>query len=294
MNTDQPALIPYLRALITVTHLGSLLTLSELLRGQALAFAAPLAAGALMWLLAAPLTSLFCRGGRCRPPRWTALLLTALTLLHAAVILSVTASYLSATFLHHTPRWALLALLLAVPVSALFRTEGALMRLCRLVFPALALMVGLILFYQTQWQELTAILAALPYEEISSLPEPVLLTLLLVYLNPTVATPLLFGEATEESWLRASRQGILLSAVTLSLLLLLPVTALGLPLYEAPTHPLYSAGNAIIHGTPLVRVDTLLSTIVLFSVLTDLCLTARAVRLVLREFGIGERLLRES
>ncbi|MBQ3077942.1 MAG: hypothetical protein IJC43_08800, partial [Clostridia bacterium] len=126
------------------------------------------------------------------------------------------------------------------------------------------------------------------------LPGPVLLTLLLVYLNPTVATPLLFGEATEESWLRASRQGILLSAVTLSLLLLLPVTALGLPLYEAPTHPLYSAGNAIIHGTPLVRVDTLLSTIALFSVLTDLCLTARAVRLVLREFGIGERLLRES
>ena len=65
-------------------------------------------------------------------------------------------------------------------------------------------------------------------------------------------------------------------------MMLMPVVTLGIPLFETLPHPLYSAANMVVHGTPLIRVDTLLSTVFAFSIYTDLTLCMQTLRLTLR------------
>ena len=62
MKSGETAPIPYMRALFTSTHLGSLLVASELLTGQCLAFVALALAGAAFQLLLPLLSKLCFRG----------------------------------------------------------------------------------------------------------------------------------------------------------------------------------------------------------------------------------------
>ena len=256
-----------MHALFTSTHLGSLLVASELLTGQCLAFVALALAGAAFQLLLPLLSKLCFRGpGQTStlPFRWK-WPLCLLCLVHGGIVLWVAATYIHATFLPHTPIWALLLLMLLVPLYSLGRSDAAIMRLSRLIFPVTILLIFLVLFYQTQW---------------SSLPGT--LHLFLIFLNPVVATPLIFPDIPKKDFLTSQRQAALLSSLLIGLMLLMPVTTLGIPLFKALPHPLYAAANIVVHGTPLLRVDTLLSTVLAFSTFTDLVLCAQSLRVTLR------------
>lgn len=121
MKSGETAPIPYMRALFTSTHLGSLLVASELLTGQCLAFVALALAGAAFQLLLPLLSKLCFRGpGQTStlPFRWK-WPLCLLCLVHGGIVLWVAATYIHATFLPHTPIWALLLLMLLVPLYSL-------------------------------------------------------------------------------------------------------------------------------------------------------------------------------
>ena len=284
MKSGETAPIPYMRALFTSTHLGSLLVASELLTGQCLAFVALALAGAAFQLLLPLLSKLCFRGpGQTStlPFRWK-WPLCLLCLVHGGIVLWVAATYIHATFLPHTPIWALLLLMLLVPLYSLGRSDAAIMRLSRLIFPVTILLIFLVLFYQTQWSSLPGTLQSLPWSEANALPRQGLLLLFLIFLNPVVATPLIFPDIPKKDFLTSQRQAALLSSLLIGLMLLMPVTTLGIPLFKALPHPLYAAANIVVHGTPLLRVDTLLSTVLAFSTFTDLVLCAQSLRVTLR------------
>ena len=284
MNSRENAPIPYMRALFTSTHLGSLLVASELLTSQCLAFVALFLAGAAFQLLLPLLSRLCFRGpgqSSTLPLSWK-WPLCLLCLIHGGVVLWVGASYVHATFLPHTPEWALLILILVVPLYSLGRSDAAIMRLSRLIFPVTIFLIFLVLFYQTQWSSLPNTLKSLPWSEATSLPQQGLLLLFLIFLNPAVATPLIFPDVPKKDFLTSKRQAALLSSLFIGLMLLMTVTTLGIPLFKALPHPLYAAANIVVHGTPLLRVDTLLSTVLAFSTFTDLAVCAQALRITFR------------
>ena len=185
MKSGETAPIPYMSALFTSTHLGSLLVASELLTGQCLAFIALALAGAAFQLLLPLLSKLCFRGpGQTStlPFRWK-WPLCLLCLVHGGIVLWVAATYIHATFLPHTPIWALLLLMLLVPLYSLGRSDAAIMRLSRLIFPVTILLIFLVLFYQTQWSSLPGTLQSLPWSEANALPRQGLLLLFLIFLN---------------------------------------------------------------------------------------------------------------
>ena len=293
MNKNETLPDSYLCTLLTVSMLGSLLSASKLLEGRCLAFAALAIAGILMLFLSPLLLKLISLAGRKQGRLPLSLLwtLTALSLLHGALISYFTIVHLRATFLPHTPIWALSALLFAAPILSLRHSEATLMRLSRLQFPSILFLLFVTLCYQTQWKRLFVILRSLPWQEANDLPKQSLLLLLVVFLNPAVATPILFPDFSPHLFLRVQRQGIFFATFLLSAMLLMPVTTLGVPVFQALPNPLYWAANIVIHGTPLIRVDVLLNTVILFATLTDLSLCLQTLRFTLnRQRGQKEML----
>ena len=284
MMRDEVAPIPYMRALLTSAQLGSLLVASELLSEQSLAFVALFLAGGVMLVLL-PLLSKLCFRGTTEkntlslPVKW---ILCLLTLAHGGVVLWVTLRYLNATFLPHTPKWGLALLMAVVPLYSLRRSDAAMMRLSRLLFPVTIFLIFLTLGYQTQWSSLVQTISTLPWWEATYLPKQTLMLLCLIFLNPMVSTPLIFPDIPRKDFLTSQRHAVLVSSLLIGLMMLMPVVTLGIPLFETLPHPLYSAANMVVHGTPLIRVDTLLSTVFAFSIYTDLTLCMQTLRLTLR------------
>ena len=106
------------------------------------------------------------------------------------------------------------------------------MRLSRLIFPVTIFLIFLVLFYQTQWSSLPNTLKSLPWSEATSLPQQGLLLLFLIFLNPAVATPLIFPDVPKKDFLTSQRQAALLSSLFIGLMLLMTVTTLGIPLFH--------------------------------------------------------------
>ncbi|MBQ6000251.1 MAG: hypothetical protein IJL15_01810 [Clostridia bacterium] len=286
MNRNETTPYSYLSALLTVSLLGSLLSASKLLEGSCLAFAALAIAGALMLLLAPlflRLLSLLCLE-KGRFPLSLMWFLTGLSLLHGAVISYFTILNLHTTFLPHTPILALSALLLAAPLVSLRHSDATLFRLSHLLLPSITLLLLVTLYCQTQWRQILGILRSLPWQEARDLPKQSLLMLALVFLNPAVSTSMLFPDLDPDIFLKIQRKGVFAATLALSVMLLMPVTTLGVPLFQSVRDPLYWAADVVIHGTPLVRVDALLNTVIFFTTLTDLSLCLQTLRVTLREW----------
>lgn len=271
---------PFAVATLTLLQVSTMIAITQLLSDRPRAF---LYWGlcSLLYAAAAPRISRRCYGGQdaVRFSRPALLLIAAVTLAQGLINFGFYAKFTLTAILRQTPALAMILSAGLAVWAVLRRGETALKRLCRLLLPVCLVLLLAVYLLQVEQHRVLETLAAIARTPLDRGDLRAFLTVLLFcFCRPVLLTPILFPEMDSESFATAQRRAVLIFGPLMTLQILMPVLTLGLPLYMASPYPFYDAINLLVHGSPVMRMDTLAGFALILAALIDLGATALVVR----------------
>ena len=279
---------PYAVATLTLLQVGTLIAVSEVLNRHPRAFLAWALCSLLYALLAPRIARLCCDDtGALRIPAPLLFLFAAAALIQGLLVFGLYAKFTLVALLPRTPYWAM-ALSAAFAVTmVLQKGEAALKRLCRKLLPYAIVILPVVCILQVESHRVLETLLAMT--DHSKAPfgtadlQALLAVLLISFCRPALLTPILFPEMDAAAFGTAQRRAALIFGPLVTLQLLMPVLTLGLPFFLNTPLSYYDAINLLVHGSPVVRMDTLIGLVLVQTALIDLGAAALVVRRAVQE-----------